>query len=151
MEEAWCPAVVGGMPQANCVGFVTSRAIEIALLGVLMMSALVAVGCLGTFSLAPDGGDAVSTFNATVAPILSSSCGACHGHVGGIGPAFLEPKPDMLTTLLAWPGLVGLTPETSRIYAKGMHEGPALSADQAPIVSSWIKQYNAEKSQGDGG
>jgi hypothetical protein len=130
----------------------------------LLMSALLA-GCLGSYSglqgmddAGPGGAtadmavDVVAAFNAQVAPILTSSCGACHNMSGGVGPGFLQPKPDMLTTLLAYPGLIGATPETSRIYAKGVHEGPALTSQQAPVVADWINLYNAHvASSGDAG
>src|SRR5262245_21984282 len=119
---------------------------------------LVAAGCLGSFGLDHDHGDGGAgvdvggDFNAHLAPLLSSSCGACHSKQGGVGPGFLEPKPDMLTTMLSYPGMIGATPEVSRIYAKGLHEGPALSDAQKPIVADWIVEYNANKpAGGDGG
>jgi hypothetical protein len=86
-----------------------------------------------------------------VAPILggadgkTGSCGGCHSVSGGVGPGFLEPKPDMLTTMLSYPGMIGSTPDTSRIYAKGTHEGPALTVDQKPIVAAWIVEWNMYK------
>jgi hypothetical protein len=127
---------------------------------VLVLMSALGGGCLGAFPLDPNGGgefgdagaDVVGAFNQAVAPILTGSCGSCHGHMGGIGPGFLEPKPDILTTMLSYPGIVGTTPETSRIYAKGVHEGPALTGTQAPIVADWIKLYNDnEHPHGDGG
>src|SRR5579871_6734129 len=101
-------------------------------------------GCLNGFSGLSqhhDGGaqdmaiDPRTAYYATVAPILDGSCSACHAKSGGVGPGFLAPNPDELTTLLSYPGLVGLTPDTSRVYAKGLHEGPALTDAQKPIVS----------------
>jgi hypothetical protein len=86
-----------------------------------------------------------------VAPILvgadgkSGACGACHAIAGGAGPAFLLPKPDLYTTVVSYPALIGVSPETSRLYAKGVHEGPALTSDQAPVIASWIVEYNANK------
>jgi hypothetical protein len=133
----------------------------IALLGMLALAA--ASGCLGGFDPNMDGADGgangdggagpdvVADFNAKVAPILggpdgkSGACGACHSKSGGVGPAFMEPKPDMYTTLMGYPGVVGKTPETSRLYAKGVHEGPAFDSSQAPIVAAWILEYNMYK------
>jgi hypothetical protein len=96
--------------------------------------------------------DPVLLFNAEVAPILQMSCAGCHNKVGGIGPGFLAPDPDVLTTMLAYPGLIGLSPETSRIYVKGVHEGPGLTGTQKPVISDWIKQWNLYKPKSlDGG
>jgi len=93
--------------------------------------------------------DVVAEFNRKIAPILggtdgkSGSCGACHSRAGGVGPGFLEAKPDMLTNMLGYPGVIGRTPPQSRIYAKGIHEGPALAAADAAIVADWISVFNS--------
>ncbi len=127
---------------------------------VLVLAAALSSGCLGSYALsgANDGGvdaapavDVAQLFHMNVEPIFDSACVSCHGVNGGIGPAFMVPKPDMLSTLLSYPGLIGLTPETSRVYAKGGHEGPALTADQATVVSNWIVTYNQNKTMTDGG
>ncbi len=119
-----------------------------------------AAGCLGSYSPltggddggAPDMGvDVVAQFNQNVAPIMTASCAGCHAKNGGVGPGFLAP-PDMLRTMLTYPGIIGSTPDTSRIYAKGQHEGPALTPQQAPVVADWINLYNAHKPEsGDAG
>jgi hypothetical protein len=85
--------------------------------------------------------DPVQVFDDQVAPILTASCAGCHNKTGGIGPGFLEPHPDILTTMLGYPGLINTTPETSRVYVKGVHEGPALTAVQKPVVADWIKLW----------
>jgi hypothetical protein len=85
--------------------------------------------------------DPVAVFNEQVAPILNMSCAGCHNKTGGIGPGFLEPHPDILTTMLGYPGLINTTPDTSRVYVKGVHEGPALTATQKPIVAEWINLW----------
>src|SRR5688572_21458193 len=78
-------------------------------------------------------------FEQHVAPILggadgkSGACGACHAEPGGLGPAFMAPNPDMLTTVLRYPALIGERPETSRLYTKGLHSGPALTDPQKVI------------------
>jgi len=85
--------------------------------------------------------DPVAVFNEQVAPILTTSCAGCHNKTGGIGPGFLEPHPDILTTMLGYPGLINTSPDTSRIYVKGVHEGPGLTATQKPIVADWINLW----------
>jgi len=131
----------------------------VALAGTLTLS-----GCLGGYTpddspdmtpLGTDGGtmgvDVIADFNMNVAPILvgadgkSGACGACHAIAAGAGPAFLLPKPDLYTTVTSYPSLIGKSPETSRLYAKGVHEGPALTSDQASVISGWIIEYNAFK------
>jgi mono/diheme cytochrome c family protein len=120
-----------------------------------------AAGCLGAYSPLAGGGDGgasadlgvdlAAAFSQNVAPIMTASCAGCHAKNGGVGPGFLAP-PDMLRTMLAYPGIIGASPETSRIYAKGLHEGPALTPQQAPVVADWINLYNANKpSNGDAG
>jgi hypothetical protein len=52
--------------------------------------------------------------------------------------------------MLAYPGLIGADPESSRIYVKGAHEGPALTPTQAPVISDWIVTYNAHKPKSTG-
>jgi hypothetical protein len=100
------------------------------------------VSVLADLSPLPDlAVDPVAVFNQTVAPVLEMSCAGCHNKTGGIGPGFLEPHPDILTTMLGYPGLINTTPETSRIYVKGVHEGPALTATQKPVVADWINLW----------
>jgi hypothetical protein len=130
--------------------------------------ALTSAGCLNGYSGTADAGsdsgstnngvDPVADFKAEVAPILggadgkSGACGACHAVMGGAGPGFLIANPDMLSTMLMYPGIIGKTPETSRIYAKGVHEGPALTTDQANVISGWIVEWNLYKpAPGDAG
>jgi hypothetical protein len=47
--------------------------------------------------------------------------------------------------------MIGPSPETSRIYAKGVHEGPGLTAVQKPIVGDWINLWARLKPKADGG
>jgi hypothetical protein len=94
--------------------------------------------------------DPVAEFVAKVQPILTTSCAACHNKMGGIGPGFLAP--DMLTTMLAYPGLINTTPDGSRIYVKGAHEGPALSPVDKPVVADWITLWASTRPKtNDGG
>lgn len=122
-------------------------------------------GCLGEYGLTPgedsgsmgeDGGvvgplSIEEEFATKVAPILggpdgkTGACGACHAVVGGAGPAFLDPRPTMLATMLSYPALIGDTPETSRIYNKGVHQGPALNSLEQPTIAGWILKYSVVK------
>jgi cytochrome c553 len=95
--------------------------------------------------------DVVAQFYANVAPIITPACGGCHGVAGGAGPAFMMAMPDMLQNLLSYPGIIGATPESSRLYAKGQHEGPAFTPAQAPIVHDWIALYDSLRPVSDGG
>jgi hypothetical protein len=129
----------------------------------LVLSAALSAGCLGDYTLKnnqdmevvggqEDGGgggssDPVVEFAEKVAPILggadgkTGACGACHG-AGGVSINFLAPKPTILDGVLSYPGIVGKTPETSRMYAKGQHDGPALTPAEKPIVANWIINWN---------
>jgi hypothetical protein len=119
-----------------------------------VVAVLIAGGCLDAFDRnaksigdnATDGGTGPvgsSEFKLSVEPILTQRCGGCHATPGGAGPAFLQAKPDMLTTLLSYPGLIGGTPDLSRIFTKGVHEGPALTASESTTVSAWITKFGA--------
>ena len=56
-----------------------------------------------------------------------------------------------MQNLLAYPGIIGSTPEKSRLYMKGLHEGPAFTPDQLKTVGDWITFYNANQPMTDGG
>jgi mono/diheme cytochrome c family protein len=121
--------------------------------------ASVASGCLGSALNGTAGGggsgsssvggsadmapDIKALFLANVAPIIQPACGGCHGVADGAGPGFMMPTPDLLSNLLQYPGIVSNPPEKSRLYAKGAHEGPALTPQEAPIILDWITAYDA--------
>src|SRR5688572_22024394 len=115
----------------------------------------------GPIDLAPPPPDLAEDpallFKTTVEPIMvgpdgiTGACGGCHSRMGGIGPGFLEPKPDVMGGVLSWPGLVGEVPETSRLFTKGAHEGPAFTAVEKPVIKHWIEIYNLTKPRPDGG
>jgi hypothetical protein len=134
-------------------------------LTVLAMT-LAASGCLGSALNGNDGGggggsggsgtvdmtpDVVGQFYSQVQPILVPACGGCHGVTGTAAPAFMLATPDMLQNILAYPGIVGATPAKSRLYAKGPHEGPALTPDQQTVIGNWITFYNMNRPMTDGG
>jgi hypothetical protein len=91
------------------------------------------------------GPDVVGAFYANVAPIINAACAGCHGVAGAAGPAFMMPKPDELQNLLTYPGIIGPTPEKSRLYMKGAHEGPAFTPTQAPVIHDWITLYDSSR------
>jgi len=101
----------------------------------------------GPADMAPD---VVGQFYANVEPIITPACAGCHGVTGTTAPAFMVAQPDLLQNLLQYPGIIGSTPDKSRLYAKGLHEGPAFTPDQKTVVGDWITFYNANRS-GDGG
>jgi hypothetical protein len=134
-------------------------------LTVLAMT-LAASGCLGSaLNGNGDGGgggsggagnvdmtpDVVGQFYTEVAPVLTPACGGCHGVTGTAAPAFMLTTPDLLQNLLAYPGIIGPTPAKSRLYAKGPHEGPALTPDQQTILGNWITFFDANHPMTDGG
>jgi hypothetical protein len=98
--------------------------------------------------------DVHAEFDAKVRPILLAECGQCHATAsGGVGPGFLSANPDVYTTVISYPGLIGLTPETSRILTKDVHVGPSFHAGadytpsaqmqaEAKTISDWIVLYN---------
>jgi len=104
-------------------------------------------GTGGAVDMAPD---VVGQFYANVEPIITPACGGCHGVTGTTAPAFMIAQPDLLKNILQYPGIIGSTPEKSRLYMKGLHEGPAFTPDQATTVGDWITFYNSLRT-GDGG
>ncbi len=90
-------------------------------------------------------------FYADVAPIVTANCAGCHGVSGTTAPAFMMAQPDLLKNILAYPGIVGTSPQNSRMYLKGQHEGPAFTPDQLMTVGNWITFYNANLPMTDAG
>lgn len=97
----------------------------------------------------PPAMDPTALFTATVRPILGGDdgqhkCASCHGRPGvDPAPRFLAANPDMLSTLLSFPGMIGPKPDSSRLYTHGVHLGPAFTAAEAPVVAAWIVAWNA--------
>jgi hypothetical protein len=133
----------------------------------LLLTTALATGCLGSFNHnalqgpedggvdGVDGAADVPTeaalrqeFSTDIAPIIAGAdgktgaCGACHGVPGAVGTPFLVGA-DMLTTMLAFPSLIGDAPETSRLLTKGLHEGPAFPPSQVPPIAAWIIRWAA--------
>lgn len=83
-------------------------------------------------------------FDAHIAPLLATSCVACH-----VGPEnspmnnFLGPDPDAgnfyphVTNDRALTG--DFNPSASRLLTKGVHAGPAWTGDQAQEIVEWLE------------
>src|SRR3954463_9070419 len=89
----------------------------------------------GNVDMAPD---VVGQFYSQVEPIITPACAGCHGVTGTQAPAFMVAQPDLLQNILQYPGIIGSTPQKSRLYMKGAHEGPAFTPDQQMAVGAWI-------------
>lgn len=105
----------------------------------------------GTDDAAPNNNpDPVADFQNKLLPILvgadgiSGACGACHAKALSGSPQFLAP-PDALKSALAFPGIIGATPDMSRMYVKGTHEGRAFTDDEKMQVGAWIVEWNLFK------
>jgi hypothetical protein len=134
---------------------------------ILIVLTATASGCLGSALNGDDGSgggsggtgggnvdmapDVVGKFYSEVEPIITPACGGCHGMTGTAAPAFMMAQPDMLQNLLSYPGIISSSTQKSRLYMKGLHEGPAFTPDQLMTVGAWIDFYNANRAIGDGG
>ena len=119
---------------------------------------LLAAGCAGELedmsSGLPDPNAAPKQmFESSVQPIMRQVCQVCHqGGPTAPGPPFMTPMPDVYSTIKVWPMLIGTSPQASKLYMKGMHEGPAFTPTQATIVAFWINaEASAHHGNGDGG
>jgi mono/diheme cytochrome c family protein len=99
--------------------------------------------------------DPYTMFVNNVQGLLIADCGTCHAQAGGSYPGFLATTAtsDVYTTFTHFPGLIGATPETSRILTKDVHVGPSFHASgtytpsaqlqaDAIVIADWIKVYN---------
>ena len=82
-------------------------------------------------------------------PVLEQSCVACHAGSAQLGaPSFLAGNDALAvraTILEFQPPVVNLeSPTRSRILTKGLHEGPALSAQETSDLLAWVQ---AEREQ----
>ena len=90
--------------------------------------------------LTPEEQAARELFITKAAPVLKTSCIACHGVMA---PTFLAGTTDLeiRDTLLAYePVVVNLdAPQSSRLLTKGPHSGPGLTAAELGEVLEWIR------------
>jgi mono/diheme cytochrome c family protein len=75
--------------------------------------------------------------------LKSGTCNTCHaGQMAPLAPPYLLGMTDLDirdTMVASIPSVVSLTsPKTSPVLLKGMHEGPALAADQISGILAWI-------------
>jgi hypothetical protein len=98
---------------------------------------VVLAGC--TQTAAPEG-MAEREWEALALPILQADCVACHSTPGPLG--FLAgdtPLAIRKSVLEYQPPIVDLgAPVSSRLLTKGVHDGPALSAQQTSDLLEWI-------------
>jgi hypothetical protein len=100
------------------------------------------------------GGEAREVWTSDVQPLFvvprpKGACASCHQGVGSFGPAFLGPTQAESYDTLTAGGLIGATPESSRLLTIGEHTGngfcsgvdtPATgcATDEVTVVSDWI-------------
>jgi hypothetical protein len=117
---------------------------------------IVAVGCGGELDDMSSGqgidpnAAPRQMFETAVQPIMMQTCNVCHTGMAA-GPPFMAPMPDVYSTVKAWPGLIASSPQGSKIYNKGTHEGPAFTPSQLMIVATWITAEAKAGSNPDGG
>jgi hypothetical protein len=74
--------------------------------------------------------------------LKSGTCDTCHAGERPDAPGYLVGATDLdarETMVAIIPSVVSLTsPKTSPVLLKGMHEGPALAADQISNILAWI-------------
>jgi len=98
----------------------------------------------------PDAGvETVATaraaFDRDVLPLVTTMCSGCHAN-GDMAIAWMKQTPDEYTTMKGWPHLLELgAPATSMLLVKGMHQGPAWSAEQSAQILSWIDMERDEQ------
>lgn len=128
------------------------RHLDMVRLTVASLALLAMVGCTGLIDdggsgdLSPEEVRARQLFSEKALPRLNESCTVCHnGSRMGIG--FVEGTSDgaMREALLAFtPTVVNITaPQSSRLLTKGLHEGPALTAQQASDILEWVQAEKA--------
>lgn len=116
------------------------------------LACLVLAACAGSVDngenngLTPEQADAQSKWLHGALPVFAANCRSCHD--GSMETAPL-PAPGFLAggnDLEIRDNLIAYTPEvvnlgaaqSSRVLTKGLHEGPALEADQASPVLEWL-------------
>jgi hypothetical protein len=74
--------------------------------------------------------------------LKTATCTTCHAGERPDAPGYLVGATDLdarETMVAIIPSVVSLTsPKTSPVLLKGMHEGPALAADQISAILAWI-------------
>lgn len=82
-------------------------------------------------------------FETMVDPSLEPTCGGCHATGTDNAPVYLGSSPAAAyAQITAFPGLVTSPASSSPLLTKGAHEGPALTAAQVTLVTTWINMQN---------
>lgn len=101
-----------------------------------------------------DGGsaNAKQEFLDKVYPSIQPTCAKCHASGDRGAPVFLAANGDgSYNALEGSPGLIA-APTSSPLIQHGLHSGPALTDDQATIVTQWLTdEANARNLGGDTG
>ena len=137
------------------------RHLDMVRLSIGMLSVVALVGCTGLIDNGNGGtgadSPAVHTAKAKwldeAYPIFQANCTACHaGSMAGVGFLVGTAAPDIRDTLLGFdPQVVDLdAPESSRVLTKGLHDGPALLADQASALLDWVEAEKEAATPADG-
>ena len=117
------------------------------------LAVVVLVSCTGDITdkslagLTPEQALAKTRWLKDALPVFQAKCIMCHD--GSMATAVPPPDPylagmgDMAirdTAIAYVPQLVNLgAPKSSRVLSKGMHEGPALTAQEASKILGWIE------------
>jgi len=118
---------------------------------VVFVAAVAVAGCTGTIdqgeqvaNLSPSQQLAQTAWVKQARPALrDGTCDTCHAGQMTMGaPAYMAGMTDLdaRDTMVAFiPSVISLgSPRTSPVLLKGMHEGPALTAEQATAILTWI-------------
>jgi len=92
--------------------------------------------------LTPEQRIARDKFSSQALPRLAEACTACHdGSRANVGFLAGTAETAVYDSLVGFdPGVVNFdAPASSRLLTKGMHEGPALLADQASDILGWLQ------------
>jgi len=118
------------------------------------------VGCTGLISnghngLTPEEAIARAKFADKAFPVFQQNCISCHGGARGPQIAFLSgaSTDDIHDTLINFdPQVVNpAAPSSSRVLTKGLHDGPALTEQQASDILEWIQaEHDALPTSGSG-
>lgn len=130
----------------------------------LFPGVLCAAACSGSVNFTGDGdggptADAApdqvarDQFQSMVKPILDQSCASCHVSGAAGAPKFMEPNPDLYTTITTWVGVMPrimgqpllscADPAQSPLVTYGAHAGPAFTVEQLPVVRMWAETWQS--------
>ncbi len=84
--------------------------------------------------------------------LKTGTCNTCHAGQMATAPAYLagDKDLDIRDTMVAFiPSVVSLgSPKTSPVVLKGMHEGPAMTADEISGVLTWVGYEQGARGSG---